>query len=62
MGTLTVELALVTVIGFDALGFTGWSESQQTVVEANFDNFRFVPEPVTVLPLGLGVVMLRKKR
>ena len=62
MGTLTLELAPGEVISFDALGFTCWGDSQQTVVEANFDNFGFVPEPATLLLLGLGAVLLRPRR
>ncbi len=60
LGTLTVEFAPQSAIGFDAVGFSGMWDSQQTVVEANFDNFAFVPEPATLLLLSLGAMMLRK--
>jgi len=62
LGTLAVELAPGAAIGFDAVGFSGMWDSQQTVVEANFDNFAFVPEPSTLLLLGLGAVMLRRRQ
>jgi hypothetical protein len=60
LGTLSVDLIPTAIMGFDAVGFTGWWDQQHTVVNANFDNFAYIPEPATILLLGLGAVMVRK--
>lgn len=62
LGALSAELVQGAIIGFDSLGFIGDGDSQQTIVEANFDNFGYVPEPATLLLFGFGGLVLRKRK
>jgi hypothetical protein len=54
LGPMTVEIYAAQVP--DSL-----DGRPHTALDVRFDNFTFIPEPTTLLLLGLGMVMLRKK-
>lgn len=62
LGTMSKALAPNRVFGFDALGFSGWGDSQHTVVTATFDNFTYTPEPATLMLLILGLATIRRRQ
>lgn len=61
LGSLTIDLNPAIQIGFDALGFSGWGDSQHTIIQANFDNFAFIPEPGSLALFALAGVAMRKR-